>query len=578
MAYTKYSLTPANNNAAPPDGAPEGMLPSAVNDTMRDMMAQIRDVGDGIRGGTYTMTAPVITGGSITGVALSGNTLTNPVITGGSINNTTIGATTAAAGTFSSLSDSGNLTFTGTGNRILGDFSNATLANRVLLQTSTTNGNTIFGVIPNGTSNSATLLLENNSSPANNGFAQLTIDDATVSLRSGIRGTGTYIPLTMFTGGSERLRIDTSGNVGINISYGLSRLTVAGQSPGADGAYSTNRGSIVLNETGRSSVNDVGGFEFKASVFGSGYGAKLMGLDNGTLAFGYRANSATWSESMRITSAGDVGIGTNSPSARLNIANTLAGGATLEMKITDTTNSLSGTLMRTGASYSYAGVGALETWLYSQGSSNLSLGPDGAAAVKIVTNGFERMRIDSSGNLMVGATNASLEVGPGFKFVPSTTGSAMGIVVNTATGGIGSYHLFNTNATNNGYRFYVVANGGVYNYSGNNINLSDERSKKNIEVAGSYLDKICAIPVKLFNYKDETEGEQRTLGVIAQDVEAVAPEFVNNDGWKGTEPEDGIPLKTIYSTDLMFGMMKAIQELKAELDSVKAELQTIKGA
>ncbi len=68
MAYTKYSLTPADNNAAPPNGAPEGMLPSAVNDTMRDMMAQIRDCGDGIRGGTYTMTAPIITGGSITGI------------------------------------------------------------------------------------------------------------------------------------------------------------------------------------------------------------------------------------------------------------------------------------------------------------------------------------------------------------------------------------------------------------------------------------------------------------------------------------------------------------------------------
>jgi hypothetical protein len=80
MAYTKYSLTPASNNAAPPDGAPEGMLPSGVNDTMRDMMAQIRDCGDGIRAGTYTMTAPVITGGSITGI-----TFTSIVVTGGSI-------------------------------------------------------------------------------------------------------------------------------------------------------------------------------------------------------------------------------------------------------------------------------------------------------------------------------------------------------------------------------------------------------------------------------------------------------------------------------------------------------------
>jgi hypothetical protein len=92
MAYTKYSLTPANNNAAPPDGAPEGMLPSAVNDTMRDMMAQIRDVGDGIRDGTYTMTAAKITGGSITGVTFSSSAAT---ITGGSVTGVTFSSSSA---------------------------------------------------------------------------------------------------------------------------------------------------------------------------------------------------------------------------------------------------------------------------------------------------------------------------------------------------------------------------------------------------------------------------------------------------------------------------------------------------
>jgi len=127
MAYTKYSLTPANNNSTPPDGAPEGMLPSAVNDTMRDMMAQIRDCGDGIRDGTYTMTAPKITGGSITGATISNSTVTGgsitstvtsntfsssgATITGGSINNTPIGATTASSGAFTTLSISS--TFSG---------------------------------------------------------------------------------------------------------------------------------------------------------------------------------------------------------------------------------------------------------------------------------------------------------------------------------------------------------------------------------------------------------------------------------------------------------------------------------
>jgi hypothetical protein len=51
------------------------------------MMSQIRDVGDGIRGGTYTMTAPVITGGSING--------------------TTVGAGTASTGAFTTLSATG---------------------------------------------------------------------------------------------------------------------------------------------------------------------------------------------------------------------------------------------------------------------------------------------------------------------------------------------------------------------------------------------------------------------------------------------------------------------------------------
>jgi hypothetical protein len=77
------------------------MLPSAVNDTMRDMMAQIRDCGDGIRDGTYTMTAPKITGGSVTGVTFSSSSAT---ITGGTITGITdlavadggTGASTAA--------------------------------------------------------------------------------------------------------------------------------------------------------------------------------------------------------------------------------------------------------------------------------------------------------------------------------------------------------------------------------------------------------------------------------------------------------------------------------------------------
>jgi hypothetical protein len=46
MVWTKFSATAASNTAAPPDGAPEGMPANAVNNTMRDMMAEIRILGD----------------------------------------------------------------------------------------------------------------------------------------------------------------------------------------------------------------------------------------------------------------------------------------------------------------------------------------------------------------------------------------------------------------------------------------------------------------------------------------------------------------------------------------------------
>jgi hypothetical protein len=277
----------------------------------------------------------------------------------------------------------------------------------------------------------------------------------------------------------------------------------------------------------------------------------LTGTDTDTGVFFPAANTMAFStggtEKVRVDSAGNVGIGTSSPvsDAKLTIGS-------------DNTESYV-FLQRSGAGRFDAAIGN------TGGDILFRNGVDSSTVAGLT----ERMRITSGGELLVGKSLSDLATA-GFRVLPN------GPTYSTITSLAGStYHLYS--ATSGSFRFYALENGGVANFSGNNVNLSDERTKKNIEVAGSYLDKICSIPVKLFNYKDETEGEQRTLGVIAQDVEAVAPEFVNNDGWKGTEPEDGVPLKTIYSTDLMFGMMKAIQELKATVDVQAARIAALEG-
>lgn len=114
-------------------------------------------------------------------------------------------------------------------------------------------------------------------------------------------------------------------------------------------------------------------------------------------------------------------------------------------------------------------------------------------------------------------------------------------------------------------RFTIKGNGGIANYQANDTNLSDDRVKKDIVDAGNYLTKICAIPVKTFLYKDQSD-TFLNLGVIAQDVEAVAPELVDASGF-GETPDDGVPLKSIYQTDLQYALMKSIQELKAIVDT-----------
>ena len=142
----------------------------------------------------------------------------------------TVGAITPAAGTFTSLSDSGNLTFTGTGNRITGDFSNATIANRVAFQTSTTNGNSTPLLLPNGTATTAGLLAFNNSDPTNAAFAAVISLSTAMQVSSGIAGTGTYVPMTFYTGGSERIRTDINGLTGFGTASATSMLQTAGSS------------------------------------------------------------------------------------------------------------------------------------------------------------------------------------------------------------------------------------------------------------------------------------------------------------------------------------------------------------
>jgi len=86
-------------------------------------------------------------------------------------------------------------------------------------------------------------------------------------------------------------------------------------------------------------------------------------------------------------------------------------------------------------------------------------------------------------------------------------------------------------------------------------------------------EKFKTIEIVKFKYLDQTHDDYN-IGVIAQQVESVAPEFVDVDGF-GNMPEDGVPLKTVYTTDMYHAAIKALQEAMARIEQLEAKVATL---
>jgi hypothetical protein len=376
-----------------------------------------------------------------------------------------------------------------------------------------------------------------------------------------------------YASGYQALRNNTTG--GTNTAVGREALyanTTASQSTAV--GYQ----ALTSNTAGDNSA-----FGFKALF------ANTTGIENTAIGELSLAANTTGSKNVAL---GLQALGSNTTASNNVALGYQAGGVA--------TTALGGTYLGYQAAYSTTTssyntfIGFQSGYLVTTGSKNVIIGGYngniGGLDIRtssnyiVLSDGDANVRgvFDSSGNFLVGTTS---QIGTSkVRFLQSSSGQVStlrnsnatpyGIVCNysgAAPNNTGSQFIYLDDT--GGLRMEVRSNGGIANYSGNNSNLSDRREKTNFAPATSYLEKICAIPVQTFNYIDQNMEEDGglTLGVVAQDVQAVAPELVKESNWakQGDEPKMRL---SIYQTDLQYALMKCIQEQQAIIESLKARL------
>lgn len=186
-----------------------------------------------------------------------------------------------------------------------------------------------------------------------------------------------------------------------------------------------------------------------------------------------------------------------------------------------------------------------------------------------------RVTIDNAGNTRFNSDSNSATANPGVKITSSTTIPEVRTVVNTADGGITNYSYYNTNATYNGYRFYVKVDGGIANHSVNNINLSDRNVKKDISLAAGTWNCIKEWEIVNYRYKDQPDDSDLNLGVIAQQVAESCPEVIT----VFEEAKDDQPEKLGIKEQQMYWMaIKALQEAMERIEILEAKVAALESA
>ncbi len=172
----------------------------------------------------------------------------------------------------------GSLNFNGNGIRITGDFTNATVANRVSFQTSTANSATVIQALTNGTSVTSALQLYSNNTGLNCAFLNIIQDSGQTQFASERTGSGSFVPMIFNTGGNEAMRLATTGRLTTNKAANGTLVTLTDGATITPDFDASNHFQVTLggNRTLANPTNVVAGQSGVIRVVQDGTGSRTL--------------------------------------------------------------------------------------------------------------------------------------------------------------------------------------------------------------------------------------------------------------------------------------------------------------
>ncbi len=393
-------------------------------------------------------------------------------------------------------------------------------------------------VVGAGTTNSGITIYSSDSTASSIGFADGASGDARNQGIIQYHHNGDY--MRFFTNAAERMRINSSGFVGIGTS-----------SPG------TVPLNVVTTDGGN--VDDILEIRNNSTTSGTGVRLRLVSstdvssVPNSVSISSYRnAGSdhdilfeSSGSEKMRIRSTGLVGIGTSSPSEQLDISST---GPRIRFSDTSVTN-----LRHV--------IGSEANDLEIRCDDG-NVQADSHIGFKI--DGSEHMRIKSTGQVGIGNS------GPGYTLEIGNASSGTGASINL-NNNVGQIRTRASLTDTQTHHAFVNPNGTVgtikTNGSATSFNTSsDYRLKENIVEITDATTRLKQLKPKRFNFI--ADADTTVDGFIAHEVSSVVPEAIS--GEKDAVDEDGNPeYQGIDQSKLVPLLVKTIQELEARITTLE---------